>query len=58
MQYVQLSDEVLTLFNRHEIYKAEAFTDLLPVLQQAVEQEKKILIVCNRVVNFQNWRID
>ena len=53
VQYVQLSDEVLTLFNRHEIYKAEAFTDLLPVLQQAVEQEKKILIVCNRVANAQ-----
>ena len=48
-----LGDEVLTLFNRHEIYKAEAFTDLLPVLQQAVEQEKKILIVCNRVANAQ-----
>lgn len=53
VQYVQLSDEVLTLFNRHEIYKVEAFTDLLPVLQQAVEQEKKILIVCNRVANAQ-----
>ena len=53
VQYVQLSDEVLTSFNRHEIYKAEAFTDLLPVLQQAVEQEKKILIVCNRVANAQ-----
>lgn len=53
VQYVQLSDEVLTSFNRHEIYKAEAFTDLLPVLQQAVEQEKRILIVCNRVANAQ-----
>lgn len=53
VQYVQLSDEVLTSFNRHEIYKVEAFTELLPVLQQAVEQEKKILIVCNRVANAQ-----
>lgn len=53
VQYVQLSDTILDSFNRHEIYKAAAFTDLLPVLQQAVEQEKKILIVCNRVINAQ-----
>lgn len=53
VQYVRLSDVVLTSFNRHEIYKAETFTNFLPVLQQAVEQEKKILIVCNRVANAQ-----
>lgn len=53
VQYVQLSDDTLNSFNRHEIYKAESFVELLPVLQQAVEQEKKILIVCNRVANAQ-----
>lgn len=53
VQYVQLSDAILTSFNRHEIYKAEAFTNLLPILQQAVEQDKKVLIVCNRVANAQ-----
>lgn len=53
IQYVQLPDEVLDSFNRHEVYKAETFTDLLPIVQQAVDQEKKILIVCNRVANAQ-----
>ena len=54
VQYVQLSDVVLDSFNRHEIYKSKVFTDLLVVLQQAVEQGKKILIVCNRVANAQS----
>lgn len=54
VQYVQLPDVVLNSFNRHEIYKAKEFIDLLVVLQQAVEQEKKILIVCNRVANAQS----
>lgn len=53
VQYVQLSDTILTSFNRHQIYKAETFTDLLSVLQLAVEQDKKMLIVCNRVANAQ-----
>lgn len=53
VQYVQLSDEILNSFNRHEIYKVEEFADTLPVLQQAVGQKKKILIVCNRVANAQ-----
>lgn len=53
VQYVKLPDAVLDSFDRHIIYKAEDFSDLLPVVQQAVEQEQKLLIVCNRVVNAQ-----
>lgn len=53
IQYVQLSDVILDSFNRHEIYKAKVFADLLVILQQAVGQKKKILIVCNRVANAQ-----
>lgn len=54
VQYVQLSDTILESFNRHEIYKSETFADLLPVIHRAIEQEMKILIVCNRVANAQS----
>jgi CRISPR-associated endonuclease/helicase Cas3 len=53
VQYVQLPDAILTSFNRHKIYKTTTFTNILPVLEEAIEQKKKILIVCNRVSNAQ-----
>lgn len=53
VQYVQLPDAILTSFNRHIIYKTTTFTNILPVLEDAIEQKKKILIVCNRVSNAQ-----
>ena len=53
VQKVQLPDLVLDSFNRHKVYKADSLVDLHPVIQQAIEQEWKILIVCNRVVNAQ-----
>ncbi|MDL2277920.1 CRISPR-associated helicase Cas3' [Parabacteroides sp. OttesenSCG-928-G07] len=46
---VKLSDAVLDSFNRHIIYKAEIFQDLAEVLQDAIEKDQKILIVCNQV---------
>ena len=52
-QYVDLPENVLDSFNRHIIHKAETFTELLPIVQQAVCEEQKILIVCNRVANAQ-----
>lgn len=46
---VKLPDTVLDSFNRHIIHKAETFQDLAEVLQEAVEKDQKILIVCNQV---------
>ena len=54
VQYVELPVPVLESFNRHIIHKAPSFTALLPVLQQAVAEEQKILIVCNRVAHAQD----
>lgn len=53
VQYVQLPEKVLDSFNRHQVYKSETFNDLLPVIQNSVDERKKLLIVCNRVANAQ-----
>lgn len=53
VQYVELPENILNSFNRHIVYKATSFPQLLPVIQQAVRDGQKILIVCNRVANAQ-----
>ena len=53
-QIVALSDETLDTFNRHIVYKCNAFEELFPVLSQAVKDGQKVLIVCNRVANAQS----
>ena len=52
-QYVDLPENILDSFNRHIIHKVETFTELFPIVQQAVCEKQKILIVCNRVANAQ-----
>lgn len=49
VQYVELPEEVLNSFNRHTVYKKTDFAQLLPIINQAMEEGKKLLIVCNRV---------
>lgn len=49
VQYVELFGEVLDSFNRHIVYKQAQLEQLLPVINQAMEQRQKLLIVCNRV---------
>lgn len=49
VQFVQLSESVLNSFNRHIIYKLNSFSESLPILQESILENKKVLIVCNRV---------
>lgn len=53
VQYVSLPDSLLETFNRHIVYKGEHFDDFLPQLQEAVQDNQKVLLVCNRVANAQ-----
>lgn len=53
IQYIELSEKILDSFDRHIVHKSVSFEPLLPVIQQAVSEKQKILIVCNRVANAQ-----
>lgn len=50
---VKLKDDELEKFNRHIIHKAESWDKSSLVIDDAVAQDKKILLVCNRVQNAQ-----
>lgn len=50
---VALSSDSLDSFNRHIIHKADSIEDLSDVVDDAVENGRKILIVCNRVTRSQ-----
>jgi CRISPR-associated endonuclease/helicase Cas3 len=46
---VKLSNEVLDTFDRHVVHKADTFEALSEVIQKAITEKQKILIVCNQV---------
>lgn len=46
---VKLPNEVLDTFNRHIIYKADSMESLSGIIDEAVERDQKILLVCNQV---------
>lgn len=46
---VLLPVEELDNFNRHKIFKIDSFEDSLPIINQAIKQHQKVLIVMNRV---------
>lgn len=46
---VSLSDDVLTTFNRHIIHKISSVDDCYQLIANAVDENKKILVVCNQV---------
>lgn len=46
---VKLSDELLNSFDRHIIYKAESFESMESIIENAIDQKQKILLVCNQV---------
>lgn len=46
---VSLSDEVLNTFDRHIIHKADSIESLKSIIDVAIGQNQKILIVCNQV---------
>lgn len=50
---VKLEDDELGKFNRHTIHKIESWDIADSIVLDAVNQNKKILLVCNRVQNAQ-----
>ena len=52
-QYIELEDNVLDTFDRHIVHKSVSFEELYDTINQAVDNQQKILIVANRVANAQ-----
>ena len=50
---IKLKDEELEKFNRHTIHKIESWNEAGSIVSDAVNLNKKILLVCNRVQNAQ-----
>ena len=46
---VSLQNETLSTFNRHIIHKVKDFDSCIAIIKSAVEENKKLLIVCNQV---------
>jgi CRISPR-associated endonuclease/helicase Cas3 len=46
---VALADKILDTFDRHIIHKCNSFEETIPVIQQTLLENKKVLIVCNKV---------
>ncbi len=46
---VRLNKNELEQFNRHIIHKIESWDNAVQVIKQSVNQQKKVLVVCNRV---------
>lgn len=46
---VMLPDEILKTFNRHIIHKVEQWNNCTEIIQKAVAEKQKVLIVCNQV---------
>ena len=46
---VKLTDETLKTFNRHIIHKVDGFEHCDEIIKKAVNENKKVLIVCNQV---------
>ena len=46
---VMLPYEILKTFNRHIIHKVEQWNDCIDIIQKAVVEKQKVLIVCNQV---------
>ncbi|MDZ4204486.1 MAG: CRISPR-associated helicase Cas3' [Bacteroidales bacterium] len=50
---VNLSDEELSQFDRHIVHKIDSWDNATPLVQQAIDENKKVLLVCNRVQSAQ-----
>jgi CRISPR-associated endonuclease/helicase Cas3 len=55
---VKLPDEVLDTFNRHIIHKADSMEALSNLIDEAIQQNQKILLVCNQVKRAQSLFYD
>lgn len=50
---IKLSSNELDNFNRHTVHKIDDWSDTESIIKDAIQQDKKILIVCNRVASAQ-----
>jgi CRISPR-associated endonuclease/helicase Cas3 len=50
---VKLTDDELNQFDRHKVYKIDSWDAAAAVIKQAIEEDKKVLLVCNRVQSAQ-----
>lgn len=50
---VKLASDELDRFDRHKVYKTESWNTAFPMIKQAIEEDKKVLLVCNRVQSAQ-----
>jgi CRISPR-associated endonuclease/helicase Cas3 len=46
---VCLPEEVLNTFDRHIIHKTDSIESLLSIINEAIEQKQKVLLICNQV---------
>lgn len=46
---IKLEDSVLETFNRHVVYKKDTIGECMSIIEQAIERQEKILLVCNQV---------
>ncbi|MGA7719938.1 MAG: CRISPR-associated helicase Cas3' [Ignavibacteriaceae bacterium] len=47
--YVTLPEETLDTFDRHIIHKCSSFEETIPIIRQMLLDNRKVLIVCNKV---------
>lgn len=50
---VKLNNEELDQFDRHIVYKINSWESAVPIIAKAIEEDKKVLLVCNRVQSAQ-----
>lgn len=50
---VKLDNEELDTFNRHTVHKLNSWESALPLINRAIDEGKKVLLVCNRVQSAQ-----
>ncbi len=50
---VKLSNEELDQFDRHAVHKIDSWDTALPIINSALKENKKVLLVCNRVKSAQ-----
>ena len=50
---VSLPETELDKFDRHTVHKLDEWTDANSIVEQAIRDEKKVLVVCNRVKSAQ-----
>jgi len=50
---IKLTDEELDKFDRHKVYKIDSWDNAYPLIEDAIKESKKVLLVCNRVQSAQ-----